>query len=720
MIAHSLPFQSNLPQSFAANQAANAVTVKKTDGTIVQPTLTVMRDTFDLTPTPNHSGVYGKPIALGTEFKTLWLETVEYTTIMPNTQIVEQTTEDGTFRHYENAPGITTITTTRWGQKHAAEQLATAGTGPAKMIDGGQHLGQSIAVSQTGQTDYEQTTFRAKVIHSRMETVFENGEWNTRVAEKVVAEYEGTDPARWNGSEWVVIKLPPMHSEAEAAPESSSIPTSSGSISFATLGALLGLEGSSFTKSSLLDSLDKLIDRESKALETTLGSVLGKLGLGGVTKKITFGEDKDGNIIVEGNIRARDKKRIAQLINDDPELVERIKTQKARMEIAAELAKDDADLSDKKFDAARTQLLKNVLAEHGTSLEEYDAAKKSFNMTGQVDEKFSNLHNLLNILPELNSELAAYEERRAATPPPVIEAPGEADIQRKSGGKNESENVRSLLAIKRGVVSEATDEEPNFAMDIMELRTGVFRHIVDVYNEFYDGDPSMKITDFNMKIDDRGRLSFIDVQTAGDDPEANLRAAAAMNTWFSSAHPSNPGALDENGEVIERVAAIIALREAAEELGLAMLDAHDDEHGDVQEYRHEIIIGAMSGVAILSPDADAAALAELAVLTEEVGGALGRFFGEMGIENPFSLLFGSDGLLSFEGGELSYVESQAVKKMLESVNDYITAEASGEDTTGMLSVELTGIAEKLIGMKEVIDKIHDKSLLPKEGLRFAF
>ena len=37
----------------------------------------------------------------------------------------------------------------------------------------------------------------------------------------------------------------------------------------------------------------------------------------------------------------------------------------------------------------------------------------------------------------------------------------------------------------------------------------------------------------------------------------------------------------------------------------------------------------------------------------------------------------------------------------------------------MLSAELTGIGEKLIALKEIQDKIHDKSLLPKEGTRFS-
>jgi hypothetical protein len=57
--------------------------------------------------------------------------------------------------------------------------------------------------------------------------------------------------------------------------------------------------------------------------------------------------------------------------------------------------------------------------------------------------------------------------------------------------------------------------------------------------------------------------------------------------------------------------------------------------------------------------------------------------------------------------------------MLEEVNRYFAAEEAGEDTEGMLSPELTGVANKFSALKEAQGKIHDKSLLPKEGTRFA-
>jgi hypothetical protein len=165
------------------------------------------------------------------------------------------------------------------------------------------------------------------------------------------------------------------------------------------------------------------------------------------------------------------------------------------------------------------------------------------------------------------------------------------------------------------------------------------------------------------------------------------------------------------------------MKESAQELGLAILEAHDAEHGDVKDFHHEIIVtsGFNGGMQILSPDADKAALQEMGDLTQDIGTALGKFFGEtMGIRNPFAVTFGQDGRLSLSVGTLSSMESDAVKKVLEDINCYLIADEAGEDTEGMLSGELSGIGEKLVALKEVQDKFHNKSLLPKEGTKTIF
>ena len=138
------------------------------------------------------------------------------------------------------------------------------------------------------------------------------------------------------------------------------------------------------------------------------------------------------------------------------------------------------------------------------------------------------------------------------------------------------------------------------------------------------------------------------------------------------------------------------------------------------EFKHKVISSAGS-YRIESPDADAAAMKEMGTLLQEIGSALGDFFRKgMGIKESFSVIFDGDGMLSLEKGALTGVQSQAVRDVLESLNKYLKAEESGEETEGMLSGKLQGIGEKFVELKEVMDKIHDKSLLPKDGWKFTF
>jgi hypothetical protein len=210
-----------------------------------------------------------------------------------------------------------------------------------------------------------------------------------------------------------------------------------------------------------------------------------------------------------------------------------------------------------------------------------------------------------------------------------------------------------------------------------------------------------------MEIDHNGRLKITDVQTWSNDPSVNKQAEKVMNTWLAG--------LSREPEEGECESEIPSINEVAMELGLAMLDAHDDEHGDVKEFKHKIVETGFFGYDILSPDADRAALMEIELLSREIGMSLGDFFGKhMGIESPFTIIFGKDGLLSLDASELTQEQSAAIMQVLEELNAYFRAERAGEDTEGMLSPRLSGLAEKFLALSELQDKIHDKSLLTKD------
>jgi hypothetical protein len=203
-----------------------------------------------------------------------------------------------------------------------------------------------------------------------------------------------------------------------------------------------------------------------------------------------------------------------------------------------------------------------------------------------------------------------------------------------------------------------------------------------------------------MTLDSLGRMN-LELQTQDGNPESAAFAKHILETWWRDP---------------------LMKPDMFEDLGLAILDAHDDEHGDVQEYEHSVIIGSditKEKYKVESPDADNAALQEIETLQQEIGTALGNFFDEaIEIESPFDIMFSADGQLSFNGGALSSMESDAIQKVLDDINAYLAAKEAGEDTEDILSDEqLIGIGDKLLALKEIQDKFHDKSLAPKEGLR---
>ena len=136
-----------------------------------------------------------------------------------------------------------------------------------------------------------------------------------------------------------------------------------------------------------------------------------------------------------------------------------------------------------KFDAARTQILKDFLNKNGLSLDELEAARTQFQKDGTENEQYQHVYDLLKSFPELEGEFLAYLDRQNAPKPTEIEMPAIPAYLQKSIRKDESAAVRSLLSMKRDNLAEAGDEEPAFEMSMMEIRAGIYEHIVDEYYE---------------------------------------------------------------------------------------------------------------------------------------------------------------------------------------------------------------------------------------------
>jgi len=515
---------------------------------------------------------------------------------------------------------------------------------------------------------------------------FDTGEWDTVGHEKFPIEFSFQDGKIFQGN-----NVPEDRVFSDRLD------------SLADLGKVIGLDETAAKDiQSFVAALEQNIAVDAPRLTGLLNAALNQANLGDVKTKITFSQDAEGNIVVEGNLRENQKKRLAEIINGDPELSELIKTQSAKQAILDELKASITNepvfinspsawkrhaarpagfnLSQEGLAVAREQLLKNFLDRNGISMSDLE---------GDLDgvlAKHGELGEIKGLRNEINRLLTP------ATKPTATEA-------------------QPLLAMKRGELVEVADANKRLGIDeaVADLKARLNFWMAE-YNKFIDwqmpGHPELMLTGFTVTFDHTGKPS-LEVRTAGGNsasgiPETFEKSAPGVPTYLTNVFTYKPGAYQD--------------------LALAILDAHDDEHGDVQEYRHSVIIE--SGIAggqyrVESPDADKAALQELAELTQEIGIALGDFFGEtMRIESPFNIIFASDGLLLLNSDLLSSVESQTIQKVLENINHFLLAEEAGEDTEGMLPPQLTGIGEKLLALKEAKDRILDKSLLPKEGVGF--
>ena len=165
--------------------------------------------------------------------------------------------------------------------------------------------------------------------------------------------------------------------------------------SLASLGQIIGLDESAAQDvQSFITALERNIAVDTPRLIELLNAALRQANLGDVNKKITFSQDAEGNIVIEGNLREDQKKRLATIINGDTELSELIKTQSAKQAVLDELKASITDepvfinspsawkrhaarpagfnLSQDSLATAREQLLKNFLDRQGISLSDLE------------------------------------------------------------------------------------------------------------------------------------------------------------------------------------------------------------------------------------------------------------------------------------------------------------------------------------------------------------
>ena len=204
---------------------------------------------------------------------------------------------------------------------------------------------------------------------------------------------------------------------AENAQTSRIFSTASESVD--NLVQFLGLDlASAAYEPPLAGALGASLNEDNEKLTARLNDLLQQAGLDGERNSLILSEDADGKIVVEsievyGEVDSGKMKHLADLIDNDQELVEQIKDFRAKQDIWHGLF-NGKDIASDDYAAARQQLVKSYLQrEGGLSLD--DVTIKTDPATGakSLIQKDSNgnevmdsrLSSLLSKIPGLEAEL---------------------------------------------------------------------------------------------------------------------------------------------------------------------------------------------------------------------------------------------------------------------------------------------------------------------------
>lgn len=213
----------------------------------------------------------------------------------------------------------------------------------------------------------------------------------------------------------------------------------------------LGLDTINGSDAPLAGALNLSLESEVKAFSDKLTSLLQEVGVeinDETDLEITFVADTEGNIVIEsGNLTDEQKTKLAELINDNPEMVEQIKNLSAKLQVADAL-ENDIDLSSDSLAWARNQLLSNFLRrEGGFSLN--DVAFRIDPETGvkslfQQDKNGNEVKD--SLLPTLLANMPGLEEELLRS----LESLGQPALP--------SGNTVPLLKMSNGTVSRGSKE----------------------------------------------------------------------------------------------------------------------------------------------------------------------------------------------------------------------------------------------------------------------
>lgn len=494
------------------------------------------------------------------------------------------------------------------------------------------------------------------------------------------------------------------------------------------LAKLTGVKSSATDKKSFLDSLNRIINQENQAIQDELNSAVKKEEIDLGKRRVTFSIDSEGKVFTGGIKDGVKISKLNTIINENSDLSERMGGLKAKMEVFDRVLNDDGiDLSAEENSGLRKELLKTFLRENGgLDLEAFDitsdpeTGNNKLKFADNADGKMTELLAENDWLEREIIEVIEYEN----TPDSQKVAEAMKSLNKSQGVENE--DVKSLLWYKNGTISEAIEADP---INLGTVRGQVFSmpvnyfdekgnrlslgEAIDHYNGKHMNSPELQIKDFTLVLADKSR--------GKKDGFANFGISAeGVVAGDGSTSGDNVASLQR---IISSWLTNPDFYEGASGAGKMVLENHDIQHGDVEDYQHDVTFTLSGKNMIRSEEADQAALADIKLKTDELSVELGGYLRENFIKSnsslskeetesilsmPVNVTVKEDGQIAFDGTGLDRRLSSLISKTFDILNERVVSDDPfGDGFTHDLPGGLKRSLELLCGIRDDLDRIHD-------------
>ncbi len=185
------------------------------------------------------------------------------------------------------------------------------------------------------------------------------------------------------------------------------------------------------------------------------------------------------------------------------------------------------------------------------------------------------------------------------------------------------------------------------------------------------------------------------------------------------------GVNGEGEELTERLKTIAGKIFNTEKIGTQyetisslLLEQHSYEDGDTDEFEHSVKVSVdyQMGISyeVISPEADESATKELGDGLREISQSASEYLKEeYDIDTPLDIKVNEYGKLKTSTAQLSEAESKRVEQVMDFINNAISVNEEDADSENNYPDGLEDIIDEAIGLKDILDKFHEKENMYK-------